>query len=770
MKKLCSFLLAMVCLMVLVPVLPASAAATVVYTDDFENNWNASGTFGSQPTTSTSEIFFNGQNNGTFMAVEGYDSTEENPTTALGMFGTESGAAISYFNMKPYVNTFGLDANKALVLTMKFKMVGTPTSAFKLQFRSAGSGGSGFLDVIGDDSGSFYLVKNASYAGKGDKVAIETGAWYDLVVKFFTEVSGENTVIKAVANVYDEDGKLVKSTTESSAPKLAATDPMYIHATGGLTTTTGAVLDEAKLYSVANTDTFSVTEKSTDASNKIAKDGSITLKFDQPVAATKDMFTVKKASDGSVVDVIESVTVNDFNTVTVKFAGLADGTGYTLDYSAVTSAAGTAITDETKEVSFSTPFKPVVTQSYDGTFDSNYFKGKSEVLWDGQWNGTYEAVEDATYGKGVKMFTSPEITKNPSYAHVKTYTLSKFGLSDSANLVFTTRFKVEGESASNVSWSINPNSTPYALGSIYGGVDGKYTIDGDEHRPLTTGKWYNMTVLLKTTGRNEMIIADSQTGEVLTYKTAAVPANMANQMLLIQTTNLSEGSTLTVCDTTMYCTENTDTFNFVAEGSSAENTEIAIDEGITLKFDKPILGRELNSELAAVLMASVNNGASIREVRVVDFDTAVVTFAGLNNMSDYVLDFSSMKSAGGNALSEESVKTLAFKTGMDEDNDVTVVGGVNCSGTSVGDTVKFTLCTPSADITNVSFVVAFFDSENSKMIGAELVPEQNISATPNEYTVPVEKDYTGADSVKVIILESFSTLRPLIRDINSAIE
>lgn len=751
MKKIGSILVLAVFLMTLIPVMPTFAAvdATRIYTEDF------SGTFDIDHFTS-SAIFNDGEWKDNYIAsTDGYNGGTTALTLAYDGRETSSPSGNNHIKTKTLTN-FGLTADKKLVFNVRFKLNGTPTSGYSWTINL----GTGYVigTIAGTADGKYSVTR---YSG-GDPATLLGEKWYDLIVPL-------GTTGAAWGYIYDSaTGEFIVQTQGTGVKPDMTTAQLFIQ-TSSLKENLSLTLDDAKMYCVTSADTFNyVADGSTVADSEIGEDGLITVKFDQPIIPAKTNFTVTGAT-------VDSVAVKDFNTAIVKVSGLSLGQSYTLNFSNVKSAAGTALT-ETTTLEFKAPAKTHFTQGYVlGTdFNNDVFKNSSEIFYEGKWSdNTYFQGEGYLSGEhGIKIENPDD---EPVADQLTTKRLSSFGLTRDNVLIFTTRFKFSGESAANTYWNINPVTSTANLVSIGGGVNGQYFADAE---PIDADKWYNMSVAIRPDQRSTLMINDSVTGETIVYKSAKTPAtsvvDYAYNYLWFQTSSLVKGTSLTLADTDIYIVSGDDTLTVDAAASTAQNSTIAPDGTISVQFDMPVFSHKVVGVEDGVAFVEKNNftveGADIGKIGVIDFNKVVVGFYNLNYLSDYVLDFSNIVYEGGAGLDSTSVSSLAFKTGMDPDNDITMVGGVNCSGTSVGDTVKFTLCTPSADITNVSFIVAFFDSENSKMIGAELVPGQDISATPNEYTVPVEKDYTGADNIKVIILENFSTLRPLIRDINSAIE
>lgn len=649
MKKLGSIFVTLVFLITLIGAVPSFAAvdATRIYTEDFDNNWNSSGTFGSSASATLSQLFYNGQENGTFVAATGYDGTEN---SALAFVGKEN-AAISYFNLKPFTTTFDILNRKALVLTMRFKVTGTPTTdAFKVQFRSAGSGGTGFLDVLADGTkGTYYVVKNATYDGKGDRVDINTNEWYDMVMMFTAETSSESTVLNTTAKLYDKNGTLVKDTASYSKPTLDNSTVMYIHATAGLTETQNIIFDDAKMYCVNTTDTFSYVEAgSTAADSEIGEDGLITVKFDQPIAPAKTDFTVEGAT-------VDSVKVVDFNTAVVKVSGLGAGQTYTLNFSTVKSAAGSALAGTTS-LSFKTPAaeiepKVVFTDDFDGTFNDGVFTS-STIFYSGQDNGGY-AAETSGYNGGTTAFKMGYGTRNAlASSNVQTQTLGTLGLSADTTVVFNTRFKLNGTPTSSYSWSINLGDG-YKIGEIKGTNEGNYSVasyTSSTPATLNPDTWYDLIVPLGTTGAAWGYIYDSATGEfIVQTQGTGVTGNMPASRLFIQTSTLTENLSMTLDDAKLYCIAKTATFSKVA-GGTEENAVIGEDGLLTVKFDQPIIPAKSNFTVA---------GATVDSVKVKDFDTAIVKVSGITAGQSYTLSFSAVKSAAGSSLTGTS--TLAFK-------------------------------------------------------------------------------------------------------------
>ena len=713
MKKIGSILVLAVFLMTLIPTMPTFAAEPTVYTEDFDSTFTAN-------QFSTSQIFTGGQDNGTYsQSTDGYNGG----TTAVNV--KANGANVNSYIGTKALSTFGLSQDSAVVLTARFKFVGNSTANFYWRTDPSSNTNESWR-IYGGDDGKYHLwSQTATDTLQGDK-------WYNISIKIDTAYN--------YTYIYDaETGEQVAYKKAENPSGVAGKQFLFrfYSLTDG-----GIIFDDAKMYCVGAESAFSLQEDGAFDSEK----NTVALTFNQPVNATKAMFSIDNGAT------VESVAVKDFNTVIVKITGLSSGKTYSLNFSSVTSAAGTSLPAGTNSIVFKTPAKELYTEDFNGTFNKYKFS-TSEIFTSGPENGSYsDGTADYPGGTyAIKLGKGSNTNSN-----IQTHTFETFGLTENTALIFNAKFKVEGTVESDVSWSINPNSSGAALGSIVGGIDGKYTVDGDaENASLTAGKWYNMSIAFYTTGQNEMIINDAVTGQMIRYKSATVPSSMATRKLLISTSTMAEGHSLTIAEAKMYCIKSDTKFNFVASASSEDGVEISSSDSITLVFDKPVFGRMLKDGTPTLNSISVSGGADVSDIKVVDFNKMIVTFSGLNYLTDYTLNYSGMKLVGG-TLDSSVPGTLAFKTGPDPNNELTLKGDAVCSDNAV----RFDLYSKSG--ANPTFLVAFYNG--ATLEGVEIFTDAAYAINAGQtkaITLNLTKSYTGT-TAKLFAWEGISTMKPLM--------
>lgn len=720
MKKLGSILVTLVFLITLIGAVPSFAAvdATRIYTEDFD------GTFTIDYFPS-SNIFFDGEWKDNYIAsTDGYNGG----TTALKLAydGRETASPVGNNHVKTKTLTnFGLTAETKLVFNVRFKLNGTPTSGYSWTINL----GTGYTigTIAGTANGNYSVTR---YGG-GDPATLAPDTWYDLIVPL-------GTTGAAWGYIYDSaTGEFIVQTQGTGVKDDMTTAQLFIQ-TGSLKENLSMTLDDAKMYCVSAADSFNfVTEGSTAANSEIGEDGLITVKFDQPITPVKTNFTVAGAT-------VDSVAVKDFNTAIVKVSGLSLGQSYTLNFSNVKSAAGTAITG-TSTLAFKAPAKTHFTQGYVlGTdFNNDVFKNASEIFFEGKWSyNTYSQADGYISGeKGIKI----ENTGDTAVAdQLTTKRLSSFGLTRDNVLIFTTRFKFSGESAENTYWNIYPVTSTANLVSIGGGVGGQYFADAE---PIDADKWYNMSVAIRPDQRSTLMINDSVTGETIVYKSAETLATSvvdnAYNYLWFQTSNLVKGTSLTLADTDIYIISKDDTITVDAAASTAPNSTIAPNGTIAVQFDMPVFSRKVVGVAASEATVSKNNftveGADIGEIGVIDFNKVVVGFYNLDSFENYVLDFSDIVYEGGAGLDSDSVKQIAFTVGADTENPVTAG-----KATYEGNAINFKLYSEAAQ--DVKLIAAFY--QGTTLLGAETA---SATATPakSDATITIDGTYEGADSIRI---------------------
>ena len=688
----------------------------VVFTDDFN------GTFNTNYFTS-STIFYDGQWKQNYIAdANGYNGG----TTALKLTYGASSADNSYNHVKTKtLGELGLSADTTMVFNTRFKLNGTPTSGYSWTINL----GSGY--VIGTIAGTAEGKYSVAKYGGGDPATLNPDTWYDLIVPL-------GTTGAAWGYIYDSaTGEFIVQTQGTGVTGNMPASRLFIQ-TSTLTENLSMTLDDAKLYCIAKTATFSKVAGGTEENAVIGEDGLLTVKFDQPITPAKSNFTVAGAT-------VDSVAVKDFNTAVVKVSGLGAGQTYTLNFSTVKSAAGSALAG-TSTLAFKAPAKTHFTQGYVyGTdFGANVFNSSSEIFFEGDWGGnTYSQADGYLTGeKGIKIENTGDTAVTD---HLTTKRLSDFGLTRDNVLIFTTRFKFSGESAENTYWYINPVTSSAQLARIGGGVDGEYFADNE---PIDADKWYNMTVAIRPDQRSTLMINDSVTGETIVYKSAETPAisvvDNAYNFLWFQTSSLVKGTSLTLADTDIYIVSEDDTLTVDAAVSTAQNTTIALDGTISVQFNMPVFSYKVTGVAASEATVTKNNftidGADIGEIGVIDFNKVVIGFYNLDYLTDYVLNFEDIVYEGGAGLDDASVSSIAFKTGADEENPVTIAG----AATYTEDEISFKLY--SATEQSVKLIAAFY--QGTTLLGAETL---TATATPakSDATITIDGTYEGADSIRI---------------------
>ena len=733
---------------------------SVVYTEDF-STIPTNGTYGSDVAATVSEIFFNGStDSAAYVSATGFDGVEN---SALKI-QNGSNANADYICTKPYASTFGFSDTAKLVFNIRFKAVGAVSSTLSAMIRLAGGNGSGMLEIKGDAANNtYYVVRNATNGGTGDRLDISADKWYDFQI-VMTKTAGADTVS---ANGYMFDsltGELLKTTSISNVS--AASTYGYIYCTG-FADGAGVVFDDAKMYCVETGDVFSnVAEGTTASGTTIEEDGNVTVKFSNPVLAKADEYVVT-GGDGTAK--VSAVKIKDFNTAVLSFSGLKAGAEYTLDYSGVKSAGGAALLGTANTLTFKTKAKTVFTEEFNNNWGSYGDFITSEIFTGGAQNGAYSVAKGYDDESAVKISGG---SNGRGFLMTKALT-NDFGLSDTNTLVMNIRFKMlaNNNAESNFRFTVDPSSSVYVAGWIAGTRDAEtnemtYKFKETE---LEADNWYNMTIKM-TKSLIALTVYDADTGKYIAYSSTDYVWSESKQ-LRFNTETLSGGSGMVFDDATLYVVENSDKMNLTS--ASIENgAELDFDEAIELTFDKTVMARTSD-----FTVTGGDGRTTVASVNVVDFNKAVVSFGELQGLvEDYVLDFSALTSAAGNALSDESAKTVTFKTGIDPIYELTLVGNAACTGTDIGDTVTFKLYSKSGVTPQI--VVAFYDvttiqgeteeDEDTYVTKLEGIETLNTQAIPVKETTPVTvtltKSHENANAIKLYAWDDFGTLNPLMSD------
>jgi len=432
MKKIISLMILAAFLMSIVGIAPVSAASAAVYTDDF------SGTFGSNSFTSDSEIFSGGQGNGTYAAsTDGYNGT----TTALNVAANGTGTS-SFLGTKSF-SSFGMTQSSAIVFNTRIKFIGDAVDGTQYMISDIDVGGYRNWTIYGGDDGRYHVKFWSDDANVFGKLNPDT--WYDFSIK----IAG-NQAYNYIYNSETGEQVLYHNPTVANDASVVPSKRLLFRISN--LTSDGVLFDDAKLYRMETTDSLSSVFEGTTAENTVIDtEGTITVKFDQPVTPSASDFVVKDKNSNAVTDAVKGITVKDFNTVAVKLAGLKKGASYSLDYSKVTSASGIKPSDAAT-IAFKTtePAEMVYyTENFNnvpvatGSFGSSVSSTISEIFWDGAGNGSFETAAgyDKTPNSALKLVQGT--TSGQKHFRTKAY-INNFGLSSSTKLVFNMRFKAVG--------------------------------------------------------------------------------------------------------------------------------------------------------------------------------------------------------------------------------------------------------------------------------------------------------------------------------------
>lgn len=715
MKKIGSFLLAMVFALAILPA-AVQAAASNVYKENFDtvSEWDSNGYISEQ-----SEIFERWPGNRTLSAAEGYSGSAAK--FAKGGTYVDSALVVKTFS------SLGYSEGKTFVYTSRIRFGGTPDSTFYMDI-DHGTANNGYPFYVGVYDGKYTVASSSKTLSSG--IALDD-EWYNLIVI----VSGSDITAK----LYNLDGTLIRERTVTDSSLLTNANRAITYRFYNLNADSAVLIDDASLYCLESTDTFNfVPAESTAENTEIDRDSTLTLKFDQPInPATVSKITVKDSSDTVLPDAVESVLIKGFDTVELNLCGLGYGGTYTLDYSGVKSAGGAALAGENSGVfSFKTAAQKVFSDSLDTTSTKN-----SEIFQ----TGSYASATGYDGANAIKISSS-----TTTYLQTKTL-VSGFGLDTDSGIVFNIRFKTSGEATENFSCQLDLGTTSYIAGYIKGNADGSYyfrNVNGKETAPLKKDLWYDMSVRISSAGNCCAAIYEQNTGEhVIDLSTGYNIA--ANRVFIFRLSNI--GSTeMTFDDASLYRVDAADTVSLIS--SSVENGGMISENGtIELAFSQPM------DKIAAVNV----QGATVSDIKVKDFNKLVLSFDGLKNgFKTYTLDLSAVESAMGSVLSADSAASVSFVTGPDSDNDITLKGEAVCTSARDGGELTFELYSKSG--ANPVIAVAFYKGNVFEDIEIFSDVKTIAPGTSENFSVTLEKDHSDANRIKLFVLEELSSLVPLM--------
>ena len=263
------------------------------------------------------------------------------------------------------------------------------------------------------------------------------------------------------------------------------------------------------------------------------------------------------------------------------------------------------------------------------------------------------------------------------------------------------------------------------------------------------------------------MINDEMTGEVVVYQTASVPADMETKQFLLQTSYspLTAGTTLKLSDAKVYRIDsNTTKAKVVATSLTGE--AISVDDEISLEFNIPVFGRIVRNNAQKLNTIAIDNTASIKDIKVHNFNKAIVSFNNLNFLSEHELDYSGMDFIGA-TLDSSDAGAVQFETTGDPDNELTLKGAVTLDGVDAGNEISISLYSQ----TGVKPVlIAAFYTEEGAFEGAEVfntdtdIPAKEI----RDFTLTLKRTHTDAVSFKIFAWDGVGTLKPLMRAKNGA--
>ena len=175
---------------------------------------------------------------------------------------------------------------------------------------------------------------------------------------------------------------------------------------------------------------------------------------------------------------------------------------------------------------------------------------------------------------------------------------------------------------------------------------------------------------------------------------------------------------------------------------------------LTLEFNQPILVDGYDMTVYEIDGDNKKTAYSSATAVFEDFCKQTYTFSNLKYGKKYAVDYSALVGISG-----ANAENTMFEFSTSENPYDVYIEEAICSGLEVGD--KITLSATSKIEDTVTIVANFFDrGAEETYIGSQII-EKDILVGSNNIEIPITKDMGDAEFIKILILDSLSTMKPL---------
>jgi len=514
----------------------------------------------------------------------------------------------------------------------------------------------------------------------------------------------------------------------------------------------------------------------------------MTVAFNKEITEAPKTVTLTSEND----TVTANVSTSDNMTFTFEWTDELDGmTAYSVNLDAFKNVDG--LSSKTKTISFTTGNADMQILSED--FEDASQVNSSGTAFTGSllYTTASSVGTDVTEVKQVAGFTpgtnalqfSTGTTASSQYLN-PLWSKTEHAYSDDEMLVATWRFRLDQMA------TYDPANKKYGpqicLGTSYAAnytpgtsmastlimmQDGKLVLRSPAEavanaREIYEDRWYNITyVMSKTT--EAIYVADALTNELVYKRTpnywgsALDKTSYTNYIIPVSApkTKQTDASTAVYNENQIYTIDDFKLWKIKPGRSThklASSGSITEEGGaVTINFSQPIIPDE---SMFSLYYGDDELVYKRPEVKMPDFCKAEVSYTGLDELTDYKLDYSAAKGISGADIIDRENAVYEF-TSAPSDSKVSVIGDVYCSGLTDGS--EITTNVYSNEDRTVHIVAAFYEKTfpvNLKTVVLE--KDVYLSEGKNPVTVTLNSDI-DTDIVKLYIWEK-GTLIPLMNE------
>ncbi|NLB80094.1 MAG: Ig-like domain-containing protein [Clostridiaceae bacterium] len=498
---------------------------------------------------------------------------------------------------------------------------------------------------------------------------------------------------------------------------------------------------------------------------EIGLEDDLTLAFNQdilpPVAGSS--VTLYKTADTTKTPIdieISAVTARGF---TVKsLLPLSFATGYTLDFSGVTTTLGGAI-EGTSTLNFTTILSGPMFRAQDTLEEA--VSGTSGTLYESSVlakTNAYVSVETG-YGyegsQGIRVY-------NTGAGNADLWTQS-YELDESETLYFECKINIAEMSGDGLYMSLNSVSFGRTIFRVGKNSEGKYYIaayDGQSPYYYTPNTWYTMVWKVGINAQygylfdeNGLLVYEvTYTGSRARPVTSPVTFYPVGR---ITGTNMD----VRLDDIKVYRLA-------VSHGISLDNEDSSVTDGaagvvpqayITLAFNQPLGKNPADGEGAVALYKGDERVPAV--VRRVGANTIRITpNVLLEPGTEYTITYPGIASLSGNSRS--GADHLSFTTRSVYSIKTTGTSLIiQENGTVFSGAIQLYLQNNAEAVDNAVFVVALYgENKLSQMVGLEVFQNQTIEEGSSEITLSLARNYAGVRYAEIFLYNDISDLTSLM--------